>query len=212
MGRAIGMLETYGLLPAIEGLDAALKSANVTVCSFDYVSGGLIAWVVEGDVGSVRVAVSAGKAAASRVGEVVSENVIARLAVDVEKILPEPARPGGRKKSTGIHRREFSAKAEPSSEAEQKKPPAPVQKKVAEAKSKAEPKSEAEPEKQVQASAGKDKGAKISNDKLDAMTVIALRTLARKTEGITLSRVEIRDAKKDTLVKAIKKAQNKARE
>jgi microcompartment protein CcmL/EutN len=107
MGCAIGMLETYGLLSAIEGLDAALKAANVTLRSFDYVSGGLIAWVVEGEVGAVRVAVSAGKAAASRLGEVISDHVIARPSKDVGKTLPPPARPGGRKGGTGIHKRDF---------------------------------------------------------------------------------------------------------
>jgi len=113
MGCAIGMLETYGLLSAIEGLDAALKAANVTLRSFDYVSGGLIAWFVEGEVGAVRVAVSAGKAAASRLGKVVSDHVIARPAKDVEKTLSPPAGPGGRKGGTGIHKRDFPIKSLP---------------------------------------------------------------------------------------------------
>jgi ethanolamine utilization protein EutM len=102
------MLETYGLLSAVEGLDAALKSANVILRSFDYVSGGLIAWFVEGEVGAVRVAVSAGKAAASRVGDVVSDHVIARPAEDVVKELKPPGRPGGRKGGIGIHKRDFA--------------------------------------------------------------------------------------------------------
>ena len=180
MSRAIGMLETYGLLPAIEGLDAAIKSANVSVRSFEYVSGGLIAWVVDGEVGAVRVAVAAGKAAASRVGDVVSDHVIARAALDVMKMLPTPKHPGGRKSGTGIHRREFPVK-----DAEPNPVETVIEKKSADTLS--------------------------EQSELEAMRVHALRTVARQTDGIKLSRIEIRDAKKDTLVKGILDARNKAR-
>jgi len=195
MSRAIGMLETYGMLPAVEGLDAALKSANVTMRSFDSVGGGLIAWVVEGDVGSVRVAVSAGKAAAARVGEVISENVIARLAPDVGDILPPVPAPS----KTAVAKPSIAA-VPASSNAAVAKPSITA---------------ETKPKKPVQTSAEKDaeknKVSIVPSGKLDTMTVAALRTLARKTKGITLSRVEIRDAKKSDLVDAITKAQTKAK-
>ena len=192
MSRAIGMLETYGLVPAIEGLDAAVKSANVSVRSFVYVSGGLITWVVDGEVGAVRVAVAAGKAAASRVGDVVSDHVIARAALDVAEMLPPPKRPGKRKGGTGIHRREFPVKG--------KKPePVTVTAPVDTGPEQAE--------KPVENPAA----GNTWKDELEAMGVHALRTLARQTEGVALSRVEIRDARKDTLVNAIINARIKAR-
>lgn len=120
MSRAIGMLETYGLLPAVEGLDAALKAANVSLRSFNYVSGGLVAWIVEGEVGAVRVAVSAGKAAAVRLGKVTGDHVIPRPAGEVADTLPPTERPGGRKGGTNIHKNEFPVgreEAKPSGQA-----------------------------------------------------------------------------------------------
>jgi len=186
MSRAMGMLETYGLISAIEGLDAAVKSANVSVRSFVYVSSGLITWIVEGEVGAVRVAVAAGKAAASRVGDVVSDHVIARAALDVAEMMPPPKRPGGRKDGTGICRREFPVKG---------KEPKPV---------------DTGPE-QVQVPAGHTTAENTWQEELEAMGVHALRTLARQTEGVELSRIEIRDARKDPLVKAIINARIKAR-
>ena len=195
MSRAIGMLETYGLLPAIEGLDAAVKSANVSVRSFVYVSGGLITWVVDGEVGAVRVAVAAGKAAASRVGEVVSDHVIARAALDVAEMLPPPQRPGGRKGGTGIHRREFPVKEKELKPVKPDTAAAPV---------------DTGPE-QAKTPVGYLSAENTWQSELDAMGVHALRTLARQTEGVELSRVEIRDARKDSLVKAIINARIKAR-
>jgi microcompartment protein CcmL/EutN len=189
------MLETYGLLPAIEGLDAALKSANVSVRSFVYVSGGLITWVVDGEVGAVRVAVAAGKAAASRVGDVVSDHVIARAALDVAEMLPPPKRPKGRKGGTGIHRREFPVKT---------KEPEPVEPVTAAAPADTGPE-------QVKKPVENPAAGNAWQSELEAMGVHALRTLARQTEGVALSRVEIRDARKDTLVNAIINARIKAR-
>lgn len=77
---ALGMLETYGLIAAIEGLDAAVKAANVTLCGFKYVQGGLVCFFVTGDVGATKAAISAGEIAADRVGKVISSHVIPRPA------------------------------------------------------------------------------------------------------------------------------------
>ena len=217
MSRAIGMLETYGLVPAIEGLDAALKSANVSVRSFKYVSGGMTAWFVDGEVGAVRVAVSAGKAAASRVGDVVSDHVIARTALDVAGMLPPPERPGGRKAGTGIHRRDFPV------ETKQPKQSTPVAVTAPEQSSKEtkkiepiEPKpvtdsAEEPPVKQVQASTSKSISKIYTREELEAIGTHDLRTLARQTEGIGLKRIEIRDARKNTLIEGILEAQIKTR-
>ena len=85
---ALGMIETKGLIPAIEAADQMLKAANVTLCGKEHVSGGYVAVLVRGDVGAVKASVDVGSAAAQRVGEVVSIHVIPRPHGDVECILP----------------------------------------------------------------------------------------------------------------------------
>lgn len=76
---AIGLIETIGLVPAIEAADASLKAALVELLAYRYVTGGLVTIIVTGDVGAVKAAVEAGVAAASKVGKVVSFHVIPRL-------------------------------------------------------------------------------------------------------------------------------------
>ena len=85
---ALGMIETKGLIPAIEAADQMLKAANVTLCGKEHVTGGYVAVMVRGDVGAVKASVDVGSAAAQRVGEVVSIHVIPRPHGDVECILP----------------------------------------------------------------------------------------------------------------------------
>lgn len=85
---ALGMVETHGLVAAIEAADAMVKAANVSLIGSEYVGGGLVTVMVRGDVGAVKAATDAGAAAAKRVGEVVSVHVIPRPHADVEMILP----------------------------------------------------------------------------------------------------------------------------
>lgn len=85
---ALGMIETKGLIPAIEAADQMLKAANVTLSGKEHVTGGYVSVMVRGDVGAVKASVDAGSAAAQRVGEVVSVHVIPRPHADVEYILP----------------------------------------------------------------------------------------------------------------------------
>ncbi|MDP4125723.1 MAG: BMC domain-containing protein [Bacillota bacterium] len=86
--NALGMIETKGLISAIEAADQMLKAANVSLCGKEHVSGGLVSVMVRGDVGAVKAAVDAGAAAAQRVGELISVHVIPRPHQDVEFILP----------------------------------------------------------------------------------------------------------------------------
>lgn len=85
---ALGMIETKGLIPAIEAADQMLKAANVTLAGKEHVTGGYVAVMVRGDVGAVKAAVDAGAAAAQRVGELISVHVIPRPHGEVEYILP----------------------------------------------------------------------------------------------------------------------------
>ncbi|HCQ90222.1 ethanolamine utilization microcompartment protein EutM [Clostridium sp. UBA2485] len=85
---ALGMIETKGLIGAIEAADAMVKAANVYLIGKEYVGGGLVTVMVRGDVGAVKAATDAGAAAAQRVGELISVHVIPRPHSEVEVILP----------------------------------------------------------------------------------------------------------------------------
>jgi ethanolamine utilization protein EutM len=86
---ALGMVETKGLVGAIEAADAMVKAADVKLIGSEYVGGGFVTVMVRGDVGAVKAATDAGAAAAKRIGELVSVHVIPRPHGDVELILPQ---------------------------------------------------------------------------------------------------------------------------
>ncbi|AKP66188.1 MAG: propanediol utilization microcompartment protein PduA [Companilactobacillus sp.] len=88
MNNALGMIETKGLVGAIEAADAMVKAANVSLEGYEKIGSGLVTVIVRGDVGAVKAAVDAGTSSAEEVGEVVSSYVIPRPHADVEKILP----------------------------------------------------------------------------------------------------------------------------
>ncbi len=88
--KALGMLETKGLVCLIEGVDAMLKSANVQMVGWEKVGSGLVTAFVVGDVAAVKAAVDAGAGAASKIGEVVSVQVIPRPHEDIASVLPKP--------------------------------------------------------------------------------------------------------------------------
>lgn len=87
--QALGMVETKGLIGAIEAADAMVKAANVALVGKEQIGSGLVTVMVRGDVGAVKASVDAGAAAAKRVGELISVHVIPRPHQDVEKILPQ---------------------------------------------------------------------------------------------------------------------------
>lgn len=85
--KALGMIEVYGYLTAVEALDCALKAANVSLCDVVKVKGGIVTVLVDGDVGAVKAAIDAAHAAAERVGQVISVHVIPRPAEEVIRML-----------------------------------------------------------------------------------------------------------------------------
>lgn len=89
MSEALGMIETKGLVGAIEAADAMVKAANVELIGYEKIGSGLVTVMVRGDVGAIKAATDAGAAAARKVGEVVSIHVIPRPHSDVEKVLPK---------------------------------------------------------------------------------------------------------------------------
>ena len=86
--EALGMVETRGLTAAIEAADAMTKAAEVTLVGTEKIGSGLVTVMVRGDVGAVKAAVESGRAAASRLGELVATHVIPSPPTDVEKIIP----------------------------------------------------------------------------------------------------------------------------
>ena len=87
MGKALGMIETRGLIGSIEAADAMIKSADVSLVNQEKIDGGLVTVLVEGDVGAVQAAVEAGKLAAQRVGQLISAHVIPRPFDEVDIIV-----------------------------------------------------------------------------------------------------------------------------
>jgi ethanolamine utilization protein EutM len=88
------MIETRGLIGAIEAADAMVKAANVILIGKEYIGAGYVTVLARGDVGAVKAATDAGAAAARRVGELVSVHVIPRPHSDVERVLPKADRKG----------------------------------------------------------------------------------------------------------------------
>ena len=88
MQGALGMVETRGLVAAIEAADVMVKAANVTLVGRESIGGGYVTVVITGDVGAVKAAIDAGATAAKRTGELVSVHMIPRPHDDVQKVLP----------------------------------------------------------------------------------------------------------------------------
>lgn len=87
-GEALGLIETRGLVGAIEAADAMVKAANVELVGKEQIGGGFVTVMVRGDVGAVKAATDAGAAAARKVGELISVHVIPRPHEELAKILP----------------------------------------------------------------------------------------------------------------------------
>ncbi len=86
--EALGLIETRGLVAAVEAADAMVKAADVSLVGTEKIGSGLVTVMVRGDVGAVKAATEVGAAAASRLGELVAVHVIPRPHGDVDKILP----------------------------------------------------------------------------------------------------------------------------
>ena len=185
--KALGMIETRGLVASIEAADAMVKAANVTLTCKEHVGGGLVTVMVRGDVGAVKAAVDAGAAAAERVGELVSVHVIPRPHEELEGILttPAPVTP------TPMPPKEpEKVQGPPVSE-----PPAPLPEPQPEPEAPAEEKAEEGESLQL---------ADLTDEVLEAMPVVKLRSVARSVGLDTMTRKEIRFAKKEELVAAIR--------
>lgn len=191
--KALGMIEVYGYLAAVEALDSALKAANVSLVNVEKVKGGLVAVLVEGDVGAVKAAMDASAAAAERLGTVVSVHVIPRPAEDVARML-------GRQEGTpGPDKDPDPPPKPPAPEPEPEAEPDPESGTLEEPESVEEPEAVEEP---APISEPEPKELSLPQG-MESMSVQDLRKLARELEITNMTRAEIRYAKKQELIQKI---------
>ncbi len=183
--KALGMIEVYGYLAAVEALDASLKAANVSFHSVTRVQGGLVSVIVTGDVGATKAAIDAGAAAAKRVGEVISVHVIPRPDGSIETMLGESKgnKPG----------------KNPSPTAHCSKPVIAVHE---------QDETQTEGDREESGKNGTDAKEhaelhSINENSLRSMTVVHLRKMARDIKINNMTSKEIRFAQKERLIEAI---------
>ena len=182
--KALGMIELYGYLAAVEALDSALKAANVSSLGATKVGGGLVTVMVEGDVGAVKASMDAAASAAERVGEVISVHVIPRPHESVGEMLKPPTPPAPEKspEPDPEPKPEPELKLEPEAEASE----TPI----------AEVSDNAVIEEPVKAES-------YTEEMLEKMSVSKLRTIARELQVNNMTREQIRFGKKTELIQNI---------
>ena len=199
--KALGMIETYGLVAAVEALDSALKAANVSLADMVRVKGGRVTVLVEGDVAAVKAAIDASQAAAGRVGSVANVHVIPRPDPSVGQMLA-----GGQ----GSFRREKNP-SEPESEE------SPVQTEIRYATPEETPEIREEPEKvsketsekiqkeepQPESEGFTETPKPVTREGLEKKSVAKLRSLARELKLPGMTSKDICFAKKQQLIDAI---------
>lgn len=192
---ALGMIETSGLLSAIEAADAGLKAANVRLLGTDYVRGGLVMVRFEGDVAAVQAAVDVGTMAAQRVGVVVSSHVIPRAMPEVFCMLASDPGVGPGKRSQG------GCAACGGCEGGMRELRRCRETEALDGKAK--------PNEESTVNARQPDGAVPPLEELKKWKVLALRSFARKLPGFSMKAGEIRYANKAQLLKALEAYDNK---
>lgn len=177
--KALGMIELYGYLAAVEALDSALKAANVSSLGATKVGGGLVTVMVEGDVGAVKASMDAAASAAERVGTVISVHVIPRPHESVGEMLTPPAPP--------------APEPEPEEISDLESEPEPIQETAAPVAAATDNVVVEEPV----------KSEAYSIEMLESMTVPMLRSLARELQIDNMTREQIRFGKKTELIQKI---------
>lgn len=206
--NALGLIETKGLVGAIEALDACLKAANVSLAGLDLVTGGLVTIRVTGDVGAVKSAVLPGEAAARRLGVFIASHTIPRPHSEIESIAFGPGNGGP------THDREAGAKRGPApsvapvaelpsqqmvpgdAKADREEKPTIPEEMVIEATSRIRRLIDASDAESILAGA-----SKVSD-----LTLSKLRRLARVVPGMTLSGADIANSRRHDLLAEIVRA------
>ncbi len=199
--KALGLLETYGYIGAIEATDACLKVADVELIGLEFVGGGLVTIKICGDVSAVKASIDAGAAAAKRMGKVISIDVIARMGEGLEKIIYMPQK--DKEIRTEVQNEitrcdEIAKESETYAINEPRKWDA----------------IEAEELKAVEEDMNSPYDGDIIQTALDEntlinMKVVDLRRIARSVDGISIEKSEIKFAKKSELIEALTNCFNK---
>ena len=226
--KALGMIEVYGRVGAIEGLDSALKAANVSLVNMIKVGGGLTSVFVEGDVGAVKASIDAAAAAAERVGKLISAHVIPRPDAAVREMLdialndefngnksgsdgnaePKDQAETGQADALGADALSGKTEAIVDAEAEigESEVVADAQTEIGESEGVMDAESEIEEEEAGAAEAHTSANPEVhaaDYEELEKMTVAQLRRLAREMQDYPLSKQEIKFAKKEDLLMAL---------
>lgn len=226
--KALGMIEVYGRVGAIEGLDSALKAANVSLVNMIRVGGGLTSVFVEGDVGAVKASIDAAAAAAERVGKLISAHVIPRPDAAVREMLdialndefngnksgsdgnaePKDQAESGQADASGADALSGKTEAVVDAEAEIGESEAVVdaQTEIGESEGVMDAEAEIEEEEAGAAEAHTSANPEVhaaDYEELEKMTVAQLRRLAREMQDYPLSKQEIKFAKKEDLLMAL---------
>ena len=206
--KALGMIETYGCVTAVEALDSALKAANVSLLDMSRVKGGNVTVLIEGDVGAVQAAVSAAKASAEAVGQIAATHVIPRPAGDVGLMIgaaasdrslsffhAEPEREEPEQEIQPETKTETKSETKTETKSETKTETKP--------ETKPETKSETKPETKPDVIPDRSTIEIPEPEVLETCTVEELRKLARAIRPDNMTRKDIRFAKKQQLIDAI---------
>jgi len=175
--RALGMIETKGLVGLIEATDAAVKAADVVAVDYERTGGGLTIIKIRGTVGAVKAAVEAGAMAAQRVGELIAAHVIPNPDNGVEPMITPIMPPGTREPALEFHRWK---KTEAKKTGEMSVKYDPNDPKLGEILD------------------------KLENEGVESLDYNQLRYLARRIEGFPLTKAEIRSAGRRQLIKILK--------
>lgn len=226
--KALGMIEVYGRVGAIEGLDSALKAANVSLVNMIRVGGGLTSVFVEGDVGAVKASIDAAAAAAERVGKLISAHVIPRPDAAVREMLdialndefngnksgsdgnaePKDQAETGQADASGADALSGKTEAVVDAEAEigESEVVVDAQTEIGESEGVMDAEAEIEEEEAGAAEAHTSANPEVhaaDYEELEKMTVAQLRRLAREMQDYPLSKQEIKFAKKEDLLMAL---------
>jgi len=199
---ALGLIETYGYVSAVEAADAALKAADVKLVNLVKVRGGIVTLTLEGEVAAVKAAVDAGSASAERIGTLLSSHVIARLDEEVWAIV-----------ETGKAMEQEISPEHSSNDMEEEKP---ISKMNGTPSFVMEMKDEilqveASPEEGESRERQSSKVMKFTVENMMKLKVEELRRIARNVDGLKIPKNEIKFANKATLVREISEAQERRR-
>lgn len=192
---ALGLIETYGYVSAVEAADAALKAADVKLVNLVKVRGGIMTLTLEGEVAAVKAAVDAGAASAERIGRLLTSHVIARLDEEVWAIV-----------ETGKNMEQETNKDPSSNDMEEKKPSVVMD---IDESLPVETSPEEGEEKPTEIERDSPKEMKFSVETMMKLKVEELRRIARSIESLKIPKNEIKFANKATLVKEISEAQER---